>query len=425
MNAGYHHKHIHRLAGSMLLFTSLAVLGLTQQETLASVGTTAGLAVLPETRELSLYVRPDLYIGKFGLGLDSEVKFALDSGEVSFAPWIKPFDRIRFISWGNDGGKPLYFRAGNIESATIGTGILVDHYSNLTTFDTFAGNKRLGLVLDVDLPFGGFESVYRDAPLFTDTSKTFSAYRVYAKPFKFITTGVTFAKDNTDTYVTGEHPNGILTAGSLDIEFPVGGNLVIPYIAGAKFLDKGNGTDSDIGLSTGIRGGFSSFGTRFEYKTEVRYTPSDFIPGIFNYTYETEKAEGWIANRPTGESTVGIMGMAKFEISSIGLSFLGQMEDYRPYENDPHEVLELAPRITIDASLSDKILGPLSQGRLKVSSRYDGVLGDSEADSCLKTKLDFKTPLGVLMSLNYQTVFPKQPGETPKQTYGLEASLAF
>ena len=93
-------------------------------------------------------IRPEIPIGKIGIGLDINLYFNdsgiykgnwnFDNGTSSYRSII---DKIYYIRWGQP-GEPLYFRIGALERISLGYGILVKNYSNTMQYPEV---KRIGL----------------------------------------------------------------------------------------------------------------------------------------------------------------------------------------------------------------------------------------------------------------------------------------
>jgi hypothetical protein len=87
-----------------------------------------------------LSIRPEIPIGKLGLGLDVYLYFNdkgmyweswdFSSGDAAYRTII---DKIYYLRWGQLGDN-LYFKAGALPSATLGQGILVNNYSNIMEY---------------------------------------------------------------------------------------------------------------------------------------------------------------------------------------------------------------------------------------------------------------------------------------------------
>ena len=93
-------------------------------------------------------IRPEIPIGKLGIGLDIYLYFNdqgiykgnwdFQDGETSYKTIV---DKIYYIRWGQP-GEPLYFRVGALNQISLGNGILVKNYSNTMQYPEI---RRIGL----------------------------------------------------------------------------------------------------------------------------------------------------------------------------------------------------------------------------------------------------------------------------------------
>ena len=87
-----------------------------------------------------LSLRPEIPIGKLGLGLDVYLYFNdegmyweswnFETGETAYRTMV---DKIYYLRWGEP-GESLYIMAGALPSATLGEGILVNNYANIMEY---------------------------------------------------------------------------------------------------------------------------------------------------------------------------------------------------------------------------------------------------------------------------------------------------
>ncbi len=111
-------------------------------------------------------IRPEIPIGKLGIGLD--LYFYLDGdGNLYKESWDFSstkagyrtiLDKIYYIRWAKP-GDPLYFRAGSLVYATLGQGILVNGYSNVLEYPQV---RRIGLDLKAKVSGFGIEYIQSD-----------------------------------------------------------------------------------------------------------------------------------------------------------------------------------------------------------------------------------------------------------------------
>ena len=110
-----------------------------------------------------LSLRPEIPFGKLGVGLDIYLYFNDDgmywkswdfsSGAAAYRTII---DKIYYLRWGKP-GDDLYFRAGALESVTLGQGILVNNYSNIMEYPEV---RQVGLDFQAKFSDFGFEFIH-------------------------------------------------------------------------------------------------------------------------------------------------------------------------------------------------------------------------------------------------------------------------
>ena len=97
--------------------------------------------------------RPDIPIGKFGIGLDLEL-FLNEKGEFSREGWDfstrnRTWDtvlrKIYYVRWGNQ-FDPVYFRAGSLDEVTLGYGLIMDGYTNALNYPA---EKNTGIDISI------------------------------------------------------------------------------------------------------------------------------------------------------------------------------------------------------------------------------------------------------------------------------------
>ncbi len=110
-----------------------------------------------------LSLRPEIPIGKLGLGLDVYLYFNdegmyweswnFSSGGAAFRTIV---DKIYYLRWGQP-GENLYIMAGALPSATLGQGILVNNYANIMEYPQV---RRIGFNLQVKVAGVGIEMIH-------------------------------------------------------------------------------------------------------------------------------------------------------------------------------------------------------------------------------------------------------------------------
>ena len=141
-------------------------------------------------------IRPEIPIGKLGLGLDAYIYFNdegiyegnwdFSSGQAAYETII---DKIYYIRWGLPGDN-LYFKVGALPSATLGQGILVNNYSNIMEYPQI---RRVGL--DFKMKFmkqWGVEIIHSN---FKKVTPGVLATRLSYDPFPRLSAGFSYVTD--------------------------------------------------------------------------------------------------------------------------------------------------------------------------------------------------------------------------------------
>jgi hypothetical protein len=102
-------------------------------------------------------LRPDIPLGKFGVGLDLTLYFD-ENGKVREEDWDEPFDYVEKIYYLRYGlpGDPFHVRVGALDAVTLGYGIVMRHYSNAIEYPAV---KRLGLYTEGEYKRIGWQAM--------------------------------------------------------------------------------------------------------------------------------------------------------------------------------------------------------------------------------------------------------------------------
>ena len=142
-----------------------------------------------------LSVRPTIPIGKLGIGLDLYVYFNEDglySDSWNFSSISNSYrsiiDKIYFLRW----GKPkddLYIKVGALSNVTLGSGILVDNYSNIIEYPQ---NRQIGFNLSAKLNNLNFELIHSN---FKKISPGIIGIRASVKVLPKLALGMSYVTD--------------------------------------------------------------------------------------------------------------------------------------------------------------------------------------------------------------------------------------
>jgi hypothetical protein len=141
---------------AMMLF-AFSPATLSAQKSLAEKATIQagyGTVTIGDAQWQRFSFRPDIPIGKFGVGLDLEL-FLDNTGKISKEGWDfsnrnQSFDTILRKIYYVRYGKPQdtsYLRAGALEEVSLGYGLIMDNYCNTLNYP---GDKKVGVVFGVE-----------------------------------------------------------------------------------------------------------------------------------------------------------------------------------------------------------------------------------------------------------------------------------
>lgn len=106
-------------------------------------------------------LRPDISIGKLGVGLD--LVFYMDQdGNILWDKWKNPSDladKIMYVRWGQP-QDPLYIRVGTLENVVMGYGMFINNYSNMMEYPS---NRKIGTHIGFTVGKLGVETMWANA----------------------------------------------------------------------------------------------------------------------------------------------------------------------------------------------------------------------------------------------------------------------
>jgi hypothetical protein len=317
----------------------------------------------------TINLRPELAFGKFGAGLDITLHYDTQNGHIRNEDWNDGYDylrAIRYVRYGRKHRDDFYTRAGAIEAARLGHGLIMNFYNNALIFD----ERKVGIELDYDFGIGGFELVNSSFG-----RREVIGGRVYYRPLQLVTEtpiiknfalGVTFVRDDDpDSYRAT--PDGVAEIG-LDAELPlIKTKLSELKLYGdlAKIKDFGSG--QAIGVQWDLYGisGLFDFGAQLER----RFLGEQFLPAYFGPFYELERTS--FQNPATGQavpkkqylsnqnqSTSGTYGMLYGQLlNSLRLAGTFERRDAKPKSGILHveaTLPETIPQVAFRAMYDDK-----------------------------------------------------------------------
>ncbi len=353
----------------------------------SSLGANLGYTSIGGQKYLGFRLQSELAFGKFGVGIDVPLMFSLE-GEglrteefTSGVGWLR---MIRYLRWGVKKRDPLYIKVGDLTGEWIGYGLLVDNYTNATSFE----KRKLGVTWDILVKnFIGVEGLYSDIDM-----KSFNllAIRPYLKPFgntsipilRTMDMGFTYVTDHDDTetdkltYYPNEYIKDGVSAWAVDVGFmPINMSFMqlkvyAQYgglakntskafedyrntLLGSELAESAQNYDGSTGMGVGADFRFKLLGNvlRVDSKLERLWYKKYFMPQFFNAAYELKKDDRYkeLITTDAKEGVYGALSVTALEKVRIGGSLM-----------IPDKLSETAPAILtlhLDASqLIDKVI---------------------------------------------------------------------
>lgn len=247
-----------------------------------------GMTVIDDQSYVTINLRPDIAIGKFGFGLNVNLLYNTENGAIRGEDWDENYDwarLIRYIRYGHKRDK-FYAKVGTLDAARIGHGFLMNYYTNEASYD----DRKIGLAFDIDFGTYGFETVTNNLGRF----EIFGT-RGYIRPLlsvidipiiKNITFGASYVTDIDPDHVRNSN-DGVYTWG-LDVELPLINTSVLntyTYFDYGKINNYGSGTAFGIATDLRIIAGVAEVSARLER----RLLGKEFIPSYFDAFYEIQR----------------------------------------------------------------------------------------------------------------------------------------
>ena len=239
----------------------------------------------------SLSIRPYLNVGRISAALELPVRMD-DQGDFIEQEWTSPvaiISKLHYLKWSAPGDL-LYFALGEIDDFTLGTGFIMNQYSNMVNYP-FVNKTGVNVEINPNperIPFGGELMIDN---LFDPDVFGMRAYLRAILPNLIF--GTTFVVDsdpsnplppNEDPYAYADNPDvGPLFFWGLDAAMELGDQEAQLYITPTFDFAYifGNGG----GLGVGATGGFDFFYGGYQ----LRYLGSGFIPEFFDEEYDQQR----------------------------------------------------------------------------------------------------------------------------------------
>lgn len=410
-----------------------------------------------------LGLRPDLSIGRFGIGLDLSINYRFTGGdgddfEVREEDWV-PSDevgfvelylpKIRYVRYGQK-GDPLFARLGSFSDSTIGNGFIVNNYSN----ELFLPELRIfGANLDLDGSLVGFPYVGIESLVGNVAALDVLATRLYIRPLastdipviQRLQFGATFAADTQPFFHEEKDPNSLYSdayaeahaanpaIGPSPLDAPndtvamFGADFRLPILT-SDILSLA--TFGDFVLQDGTNGAMLGTGGRafgfLLYGAQVRYLGEDFIPSYFDGAYDLRRSERFLIydddSAETTPSTVGWLANLGFSLLADAIVFSTTLSG--PFEVGDGLYPELLSSLTVQEGTVPGFAGlSLSAFYNKFDIREFEDLGEAE-NSLIGTRINIRSG-PVIISLLYNLTYdPNSDGDPWTVTSGLESTIS-
>ncbi len=264
---------------------------------------------------VGLVLSPEFSLGKVGLGLNIPVLYGIQSNSFRteiFEDGVGVARLVRYLRLGSQKRDPIYFRVGELSSAMIGFGGLVNNYTNTTSYE----KRKLGVHYDLNFRgLVGLEGLYSD---FNPASLNLFAIRPYTRPLAQSGIPIVRTFEIGGQYILDKDQTAIATSDSTSTTyqytkdgvgafgFDAGITLLsIPFIqidlfttysklnvANQALKDTlGDGFTNGSGFSTGLNFRLNFIADLFN--TDIRierlnYT-ENYLPQFFDASYEINK----------------------------------------------------------------------------------------------------------------------------------------
>jgi hypothetical protein len=246
--------------------------------------------------------------------------------------------KIRFLEYGRPLYDPFFLKVGNLDSFTVGHGLLMRNYANDSDFPAV---RHLGLNLGLDLGKWGFEALTNDL-----LDNQIIGGRFYVRPVGKLAFGISAAADlyPASVFDTALDPDGskdygdmvflgtavdldlpIVTSGLFSMRMFADGAAMVPYVRNeftynAKVAEAGLRYDmllDDDGQlrNWGAAAGFMGNVLFIDWRLEYRYFTGVFKPAFFDAGYERRRPElldewaGYLSGDTVMDQSPSVMGI--------------------------------------------------------------------------------------------------------------------
>ncbi|MFP4483725.1 MAG: hypothetical protein ACOCYG_02810 [Spirochaetota bacterium] len=412
----------------------------------------------PATGESQTYqqlsLRPDIALGKFGIGVNVQLHYRFvpeEDGdgtklEIRKEDWVPAEEqrdfqgvvalylpKIDYVRWAQK-GDPLFAKFGSIDNSTLGNGFIMGNYSNMQ----FLPDRRiLGLNLDVDGRLFDFPYVGVETAIGNIAAWDVLGFRLFGRPILFLDVpivknlevGTTFVRDGDPYYhavrdpdFTGDPPEDTSVGiWGLDYQLPLLSSQIFTLAQFGDFVVQGDATGGMLGIG-GTAFGFMPYGA------QLRFLGDDFIPVYFDSTYDLYRVEKYMvySDDPSVPEVEGHVGY----FASLGFSFLEDRIVFTAGIDGPiGETAGVAPQVTGGLTIGRGLIpGFSAQANYTKQDIAEWADFASLDDSVIDARINYQTGPAVI-SLVYKLRYDPFTDETSQDdpwvvTSGLETSIS-
>ncbi len=364
-----------------------------------------GFTQIDNEKYFSFSLRPDLSIGKFGVGLNISLLYNADNGHIRSEDWNESYDwarLIRYIRYGRKGDN-FFTRVGAQDLARLGHGFIMNYYTNEASYD----DRKIGLALDYDFGIGGFETL---------TSNLGRAEilggRGFVRPLRpFIPLPIIKDIAVGLSYVMDIDPDG--RRGTSDATRVVGFDVEVPLLRFSMFnsyayFDAAHIQNRGSGRAVGVQAHLTLIAGVAEASAQLerRWLGKEFTPSYFNAFYEVERyypvndttfSGKYDALLGITDETRGVFGEVVGDLMNI-VRFIGNFQRLDDQKNSG--VLHIAAEIP-DAV--PKIAAHATYDRRAIEKMSD--LFKLDDDSVARVGIGYKIMPYMLLYLDYIYTF--------------------
>jgi hypothetical protein len=385
-----------------------------------------GLAAIGGETFYTINLRPELALGKFGFGLDIPLRYNTQTGHIRSEDWNDDYDyfrTLRYLRYGHKKRDKFYTRVGALDATRLGHGFIMNYYNNSLLYD----ERKIGLELDTDFGFGGFELMTSNF----ERREIFGG-RLYYRPLQLVTnTPIIRNFAIGATYILDDDPDGKRGTGDSVSEFGLDAELPIIqteltrlalYGDLAKITDFGSGQAAGVDFQLhGIDGAFE-----FGAQLERRFLGKQFLPAYFGPFYELErhnvqqngkafpKRDSILAKQKEARGTFGMLyGLVLNTLRLVGTY---ERRDGIPNSGILHveaNVPETIPKIAVRAMYDHKGI-----------ETFGDVVEFKDDNASARIGVGYKLNQFLIFYADYIYTFERQPDGSTKVQKRFEPQLA-